>query len=183
MILGIILGFYGKFPPEDLLLQGILLLSLFFTGYYRARKLLFQDAFFGISVISLFILIGVISVSLRLPQHNPAHYTNSPFITSNESTILEGEVLEILKPGLYQEKYIVRATQFNGEPGTGKILLNISRDSLLTPLKIGDRIAAGAGISKINTPLNPYQFNYSDYMANLGVLRQMNASGMEVILL
>ena len=183
MILGIILGFYGKFPPEDLLLPGILLLSLFFTGYYRARKLLFQDAFFGISVISLFIFIGVISVSLRLPQHNPAHYTNSFFITSNESTILEGEVLEILKPGLYQDKYIVRATQLNGEPVTGKILLNFSRDSLLTPLKIGDRIAAAGGITKINTPLNPYQFNYSDYMENLGVLRQINASGHEVVIL
>ena len=183
MILGIILGFYGKFPPGDLWLPGIPLLALFFINYFRARKLLFQDAFFGICVISLFVFIGVFAVSLRLPQHNPAHYTNSTFTNSNTPTILGGEVVEILKPGVFQDKYIVQATDMNGEPVTGKILLNISRDSLVPALKIGDRIAAGAAITKINTPLNPYQFNYSDYMENLGVLRQMNASRNEVIIL
>lgn len=183
MILGIILGFYGKFPPGDLWLPGILLLTLFFISYFRTKKLLFQDAFFGISVISLFIFLGVFAVSLRLPQHNPAHYINSPFTNSNTPTILRGEVVEILKPGAFQDKYIVQATEMNGEPVTGKILLNITRDSLVPALKIGDRIAAGAAITKINTPLNPYQFNYSDYMANLGVLRQINASGNEVVIL
>lgn len=183
MILGIILGFYGKFPPGDLWLPGILLLTLFFLSYFRAKKLLFQDVFFGISVISLFIFLGVFAVSLRLPQHNPAHYINSPFTNSKTPTILRGEVVEILKPGAFQDKYIVQAIELNGESVTGKILFNISRDSLVPALKIGDRIAAGAAITKINTPLNPYQFNYSDYMANLGVLRQMNASGNEVIIL
>jgi competence protein ComEC len=36
-------------------------------------------------------------------------------------------------------------------------------------------------ISPINTPLNPYQFNYSDYMENLGVLRQMNVQQEAVL--
>ncbi|MEP6260977.1 MAG: ComEC/Rec2 family competence protein [Gillisia sp.] len=183
VILGIILGFYGKFPPGDLWLPGTLLLSVFLMGYFRAKKLLFQDAFFGISVISLFIFIGVFAVSLRLPQHNPAHYTNSTYTNSNTPNILSGEIVEILKPGVFQDKYIVQAIEMNGEPVTGKILLNISRDSLVPGLKIGDRIAAGAAIAKINTPLNPYQFNYSDYMENLGVLRQINASRNEVIIL
>ena len=183
MILGIILGFNVKFPPGDLWLPGILLWALFFLSYFRAKKLLFQDAFFGLSVISLFIFIGVFSVSLRLPQHNPAHFTNSTYAASTNHTILSGEIVEILKPGVFQDKYIVQAKEMNGEPVTGKILLNISRDSLVIPLKIGDRIAAGAAITKINTPLNPYQFNYSDYMENLGVLRQMNASRSEVIIM
>ncbi|QED38191.1 ComEC/Rec2 family competence protein [Antarcticibacterium arcticum] len=162
---------------------GALIFLLFIISYIRSKKLFLQDGLFGVIVILSFIFIGIFSVSLRLPQNIPLHYVNHLYVQSAKPGILIGEVVEILKPGAYQDKYIVRARDLNGEPVSGKILLNISRDSLPQHYKIGDRIAIGSTITNINTPLNPYQFNYRQYMENLGVYRQVNASGNEVIFL
>lgn len=183
LILGIILGCYFEFPTNVLWPWGALLFLLFVTSYARSKKIFLQDALFGVIAILSFIFIGVFSVSLRLPQNVPTHYVNHPYVQNAQQGILTGEVVEILKPGAYQDKYIVSTREINGEPVTGKILLNISRDSLPVLYKIGDRIAAGSAITSINTPLNPYQFNYRRYMENLGVYGQVNAEGKEVIFL
>ncbi len=183
LILGIILGFYFELPAEKLWPWGAVLLILFLISYFRSKKLFLQDGLFGASVFAFFIFLGIFAVSLRLPQNEPTHYSNHPYGNNEQQTILVGEVVEILKPGVFQDKYIIRAGELNGELVTGKILLNISRDSLGVPFKIGDKVAAGSRITNINAPLNPYQFNYRHYMENLGVLRQMNAAGTEVIFL
>jgi competence protein ComEC len=178
---GIILGFYLKLPVESLLPWGGLFLIIFAISYFRAKKLFFKDIFFGISCFAMFLFIGIFTTSIHLPQNRPNHYLNLlAEATPEENQLLIAEVTEKLKPGLYQEKYMIKAKLYNAQPAEGKVLLNVSKDPENRQYEIGDNLALPAKFLEINAPLNPHQFNYRNYMENLGVLRQINSSSNQI---
>ena len=179
---GIILGFYLKLPVDNLLPVGSIILIIFIFSYFRAKKLFFQDIFFGISCVAMFIFIGIFSASIQQPQNRPNHYINllaEEFPEQNH--LLIAEVTEKLKPALYQDKYIVKAKQFKGQPAEGKVLLNVSKDSLTRQFKVGDKLVLPAEFLQINTSLNPHQFNYRNYMENMGVFMQINSGSSQIL--
>jgi len=179
---GIIIGFYLKLPVERLLIGGGILLLIFTFSFIRAKKLFFQDIFFGVSCFMMFIFIGIFSTSLHLPQNRPNHYLNLISEASPEpDPILLAEVTEKLKPGLYQDKYILKTNFYNGHRTEGKVLLNVSKEPENTQYELGDKIVLPANFIEINTPLNPYQFNYRQYMEGLGVLRQINIRPSQIL--
>lgn len=180
VIAGILLGSYFRFSTESLWLACPVLLLFFVIGYFRAKKLFLQDLFFGIWVITSFVYIGILTATLHLPQNKPSHYINHLVEEPASSAILIASVEEKLKPGLFQEKYILNALEWNGKPVTGKILLNLNREDETTVFEVGERLALPADLKAINKPLNPHQFNYSEYMENLGVLRQISTSKNQV---
>jgi len=181
-MMGIILGFYLKLPVESLLPWGSLVLIVFIFSYFRAKKLFFQDILFGISCFAMFLFIGIFSTSIHLPQNGPNHYLNLLAETPpQQNQLLITEVTEKLKPGLYQEKYIVKVKHYNGQPAEGKVLLNVSKNPEDRQYEIGDNLAFPAEFIEINAPLNPHQFNYRHYMESLGVLRQINTSSNQIL--
>ncbi|MFO7720558.1 MAG: DUF4131 domain-containing protein, partial [Gillisia sp.] len=180
LIAGIVLGFYFKFPVSSLLPYGLVLFISFIFSFLRARKLFFQDIFFGINCALIFLFLGLLGSSLQLPENDPNHYIHQ---TSENASVqpqnLIAEVTEKLKPGLFQDKYIVSVKSIQDKKATGKILLNITRTPEMQEFQAGNLLALPFRVSNINTPLNPNQFNYRAYMANLGVSGQLNLGGNE----
>jgi len=128
------------------------------------------------------VFLGLLGASIQLPKNDPNHYTHQ----TSENSSLSGqrfiaEVSEKLKPGLFQDKYIVSAKNIQDKKATGKILLNITRTPEMEELQPGDLVALPFMVSEINTPLNPHQFNYRAYMVNLGVSGQLNLSRNEIL--
>jgi competence protein ComEC len=181
-MMGIILGFYLKLPVGSLLPWGAACLIIFTFSYFRAKKLFFQDIFFGISCFVMFLFIGIFSTSIHLPQNRPNHYLNLlAEAASEQNQLLIAEVTEKLKPGLYQEKYIIKAKFYNSQPAEGKVLLNVSKDPENRQYEIGDNLVLPVKFIEINAPMNPHQFNYRNYLENLGVLRQINSSSNQIL--
>ena len=182
LIAGIVLGFYFKFPVSSLVPFGLVLFTSFIFSFFRARKLFYQDIFFGINCALIFLFLGFLGASLQLPENDPNHYIHQ--ISENSSVsgqILIAEVTEKLKPGLFQDKYIVSVKSIQNKKATGKILLNIKRTPEMEEFQPGNLLALPFLVSNINTPLNPHQFNYRVYMANLGVSGQLNLSRNEAL--
>ncbi|CAM4308573.1 ComEC/Rec2 family competence protein [Gillisia limnaea] len=182
LIAGIVLGFYFKFPVPSLVAFGMLLFIAFIFSFFRARKLFFQDIFFGINCALIFLFLGFLSTSLHLPENDPNHYLHQ--VSKNPSVSGErliAEVTEKLKPGLFQDKYIVSVKSIQDKKASGKILLNITRTPEVQEFQPGNLLALPFRVSNINTPLNPHQFNYRAYMANLGVYGQLNLNRNEVL--
>ena len=182
LIAGIVLGFYFKFPVAYIVPYGLILFISFIFSFFRARKLFFQDIFFGINCVLIFLFLGFLSASLHLPENNPIHYLHSasknPLVSDQH---LIAEVTEKLKPGLFQDKYIVALKTIQDKKAAGKILLNITRTPEMEEFQPGNLLAIPFSVTEINTPLNPHQFNYRAYMANLGVSGQLNLSRNEVL--
>lgn len=181
IILGVALGFFLKLPVEDLFFPGLIIFFIFLFAFFRARRLLLPDFFFGITTVSILIFLGLLTVSINLPENDPNHYTHVLTEGSNTKSVLIADVSEKLKPGLFQDRYILSVKKIAGKNVTGKLLLNISRDLENQPFFPGDRLVILASYSKINKPLNPYQFDFAKYMENLKVYGQINIDGSEVL--
>ncbi|WP_373059684.1 ComEC/Rec2 family competence protein [Zunongwangia sp. H14] len=159
---------------------------LFLFSYLRARKNLFQDAFFGIVACIFFSIVGIGTVFIHSPENQPTHYLNIAE-AGNSPEFLEIKIEEELKPALYTEKYIAQVTaaynasfQNFSKSIHGKLLLNIQKDSA-TRWKIGQHLIVPNRLSSFEQPLNPYLFNYGNYMEQLGVSRQLNLSAEEIL--
>ncbi|HSM64403.1 MAG TPA: ComEC/Rec2 family competence protein, partial [Gillisia sp.] len=125
----------------------------------------------------LFTFLGLLTVYTHIPENNPKHYINLDQPTKKDnSSLLIADVAEVLKPGLFQDRYILKLRLHDTINAEGSLLLNISRDQTLPRLKIGQRLAIKGNLEDIKGNLNPYQFDYSRYMKTLGVYKQLNLS-------
>ncbi|HSP39871.1 MAG TPA: ComEC/Rec2 family competence protein [Gillisia sp.] len=182
VMLGVMLGFYLELPVNLLFVPFIILLAGFLFAYFRSRRLFLQDMAFGIPVYLLFIFFGITTTTLQNPRNIPSHYIHL-LQDKTEVSMVTGDISEKLKPGLFHDKYILSVKEINKLPVTGKILLNITRDTLTASYEVGQKLVVAGEIRNINSPLNPYQFDYRRHMEKLGVHGQMNSDPEEVLTL
>lgn len=144
-----------------------------------SRKQLIQSTYFGIAVYSSFFSLGYFSYQMRLPQFQAAHYSHIAF--DDTVQVIQLKIGQPLKPDTFNTKYFAQVNAINGIPTKGKILLNVSKDSIQKHLAADAVILVYASIAEIPKPLNPHQFDYSEYMKSLGVYGQIRVSEKQII--
>ncbi|HSP12807.1 MAG TPA: ComEC/Rec2 family competence protein, partial [Salegentibacter sp.] len=179
---GILAGFFLNIPLEYLFLVIGGLFLTFLILYFRARRQLFPDIYFGILVFITTFSLGILTASLHKPANNPKHYINAEVSSAN--TFLQARIAEKLKPTAYNNRYLIKAEAFRiDEKNTvaeGKILLSTGRNSV--EFQVGDVILLPyEKASDINSPLNPYQFDYRNYMEKQAVLKQLRLNSEEIL--
>ncbi|WP_299435262.1 ComEC/Rec2 family competence protein [uncultured Maribacter sp.] len=177
LVVGILIGTYTKITIHSaFLFTGISLTALgvcFFTLKKDIRHFLFT-----VFMICTTISLGVLTTTLNTPLNYDSHYSHHKTSSPKTCTL---KITEVLKPNTYYKKYIAEVKTIENKKYSGKILVNISKDSLYFPLHIDDEIKTVASLKEINAPLNPYQFNYKKYMQTLGVYHQVNLKHENVI--
>jgi len=181
LILGIIAGFYFEIPKIPFF---IFLASLFITfclAFLRARRQLFDDVFLGICTWSFIFCLGIVTAYLHQPKNQPEHYIH---LENSETEIIQIRITEKLKPNLYAQAYLAEAEAIfsdkNSRPVTGKILLSISKDSITKELSAGMKLLVPNKLRNIAEPLNPYRFNYRNFMQKQRVERQLQITNAEI---
>ena len=178
LVLGILASHF--FPIEILVLNFLLaILFAVFILWLFARKQFFQNVYFGIAAYLCFFSLGYFSYQIRLPQFRPNHY--SQVISENNRELLQLKIIQNLKPDAFNQKYFAEINTVNGEETEGKILLNISKDSLSKTFSSDEILLVFASISEIPKPQNPHQFDYSKYMQSLGVSGQLHLSEKDIL--
>lgn len=176
LLLGVISGFYIDIPLGYIFFGLTACLLLFALAFIRAKKLLFNDILFGVVCYLLFFITGFATTALHLPKNQNEHYIN---LVSSERfsnpPVLAVTINEVLKPDLYSAKYIADVERVNNSPAHGKILLLIPKDSTSANLNVGDSFLINSELKDIPRPLNPHQFDYHQFMANKGILKQTRA--------
>ncbi len=178
LVLGILTAHF--FPISTFLLKYILafLLGVIILWLW-ARKQLIQTVYFGIATYLCFFAIGYFSYQIHLPQFQPKHYSH--LVSNQTAEILQFKITQTLKPDKFNFKYFADMNAINGVPTMGKILLNVSKDSLSKSFYPDEIILVYATIYEIPKPLNPHQFDYSAYMKSLGVYGQLRISEKEIL--
>lgn len=184
LALGILTGFSLQIPGAYLwILTGCIFISFSFA-FFRAKRQILDDIFFGINTWILIFVLGIMTAHLNKPQNIPRHYEN---FKNTEAKYLQISITESLKQNAYTLPYLVEAEKLifeNSEKKiSGKILLNIDRDSAVDNLKPGIKALVPFRLSKIREPLNPYRFNYREYMHNQRVESQLNLNSAEISIL
>ena len=180
LTIGILLAHYFshslKITPYALLIG----LGLIFILWVIALKKLFQNSAFGIATYMVFILIGYVNFQYRLPENIPSHFINQA--STEEANFLELKIAKELKPDNYNLKYIANLQALNGNTTTGDVLLLIKKDSIENSFRLDDILLINTSIETINSPQNPHQFDYAQYMKTLGVYGQVRSLPSQIIL-
>lgn len=178
LVLGILAAHH--FPISLLILKPLLLLLFtVFVLWLIARKQLLQQVYLGLATYLCFFAIGFFSYQIRLPEFNSKHYTHINFEDSPK--IIQIKITQTLKPDSYNHKYFAEVNAVNETPTTGKILVNVSKDSLTNSILPDQVLLIYASVSEISKPQNPHQFDYSKYMQLQGVYGQLRISENEII--
>lgn len=171
--LGLYFPTYSKYGWGLLIVFGIGLL----WSYWRSRKQVFQDNWFAFFAFACFLGIGVMNTHQKQVLNDPQHYLHQEL--ENELPFLL-QLKEELKSSPYYYNYIAEVEQIDTQKTRGKILLSIRRDSLLEAYLLDTELWVYHHPENIQKALNPYQFDYADYMARRGVYKRIRVSSDEV---
>lgn len=182
LVLGILTGYLFTFSTYTISIVLIFKFLLLGFIYFFEKNRLSLSAAYPIVTLLLFFVIGIACVSFQNDLNKKGHYTVSDFSESNSHSILLS-IHSQLRSSLFHHKFNAKILQLNGQKTHGKILLNISKDSIKPKFSIGDKILVRARLIEVNAPKNPYQFNYKKYLERQHIYRQINISNQEYIVL
>ena len=171
LIFGILLGFFlepGLFPT-------FLFLGLSLVFLVLAWK---TGRFFSMATSFATIGFGTLITLVALGKGLPSHYSH---LEVKETGVWRVKILEVLKPNSYQQRYVVTVEAFEKEKSTGKLILNIAKDSLLEPFQVDDDVILLAEIEDLNPSLNPHQFDYKDYLKKQGIHHQLSVQSTAIL--
>jgi competence protein ComEC len=94
--------------------------------------------------------------------------------------LLQLKVTEVLKSDVYNHKFISEVQFSDRRRSSGKVLVNVKKDSLIETYTLDDILLVSSEIKLLPKPLNPYQFDYSKYLKTLGVYGQIRISNLEI---
>jgi len=170
VLLCVILGIYiqhfekiWKFGFSSLLiLNCAFLLLLFFFTILQRKKL------FTLLCFLSFCTFGISATYISNSKNYSNHYTNLTYTSS--SALLK--ISKRLKSNSYYDKYIAKVIQIGKVSSIGSILLNIKK--LNEERLIENQLILLKPIyNEIKPPLNPYQFDYKNYLLKQGVTHQI----------
>ncbi|HKJ06921.1 MAG TPA: DUF4131 domain-containing protein, partial [Flavobacteriaceae bacterium] len=152
LVLGIITGNYFFVEMEYLTAMLITAVVVFSITYILVKQKYFTKNTISILGFMVLFLIGFSSINFRNIKNKNNHYTQ--YLTEfSEALLVQLKVEEVLKPSAYYTKYEVQLNSINKTNYTGKLLLQIKKDSEAVNLNIDDVIFAKAKLKSINKPL------------------------------
>lgn len=170
LIIGITIGY--QFSIDIYYIFGLTLLNLIalFLVYFYAAKNINSGFFFSILTLSIFILIGMLSIKIQNDFKNEKYYGN---FTNNKENEIYFKITKRLKPTKYDNKYEAEIISLNKHHTIGKVLLNSKKDSLYKTPKIGAIYYTKTELRPINKPKNPFEFDYNAYLKNKQIKYQI----------
>jgi competence protein ComEC len=111
----------------------------------------------------------MISIKSRNLQYQKDHYLN--FVEVENKSILK--ISKILRNNKKYNRYEANIIEMNGQNVMGKVLLNTEKDSLDKVFNIDELLYSPNQLKEIRRPLNPYEFDYKEYLKNQQIVHRM----------
>ena len=124
-------------------------------------------------VLLMMVFLGVFVSKINIPTFSKSHYSHLEKISDNQSHQLEFIIKKRLKPTAYNHRYYVELLKIDSTRVSGTLLMNLDKESTAENINVSARILTTAVLQNVKPPLNPYQFNYKNYLENLGIYHQI----------
>ena len=178
LVLGILFGFFIDVQINYLTIIFIGLFVVLALSYWQSNKSFSPNLSFNILTYLVSFFLGISTVVIHNNLNNQDHYSH--FITDENNTVLV--IDKVLKPSNYHDKYEASVLEINNILTKGKVLLNIQKDSLLE-LNVDDKLYVESDFNEVNSPKNPFYFDYKKYLEKQQIYHQLFTSNTEFFLL
>ncbi|AJR02298.1 competence protein [Siansivirga zeaxanthinifaciens CC-SAMT-1] len=178
-IIGIIICHYSNMSPTQSIVVSCVLTCALLIILIASKNKFNQSIWFGCVAYVTAISIGVLTTNLHNQIHFKNHYSKI-ILNENDQVLVAFKIKEILKPGKYHNKYVAQIIKINKQEAQGKVLLNIVKDSTKNNIDVDNIYITKTDLKTINTPLNPSEFNYKDYLMIQYIYHQIYLSKQEL---
>lgn len=178
LVLGILFGFFIDVEINSLVIVLIGLLVVLGLSYWQSNKSFSPNISFNIFTYILSFFLGIATVTVHNDLNKENHYSH--FITDDNNTVLV--IDKVLKSSIYHDKYEVSVLKVNNISTVGKVLLNIQKDTL-SKLKVDGKLYLKSDFKEVNSPKNPYYFDYKKYLEKQQIHHQLSISNTEYLAL
>jgi competence protein ComEC len=178
-ITGILLAYFLK-PLVSIVFVCLTVAVLVFIGaYYLSKTNLKRHLLFGIATNLLAFSIGITTQTVHTDYNQQSNYTHYKNIFDKNHTF-KLTLREKLKSTAFNERYIVLLNSIDNEKASGRILLNINKDSVNHSFVIGNQLKINALLQKNTKQKNPNQFDYQNYLENKQIYAQLYVEPNEI---
>ncbi len=178
-VAGILLAHYWL-PSFGLLIGFLVVIFLLFIGsYFLFKNKKIANFYFGVASWVLSFVVGIVAVFIHNNRFDTDNYSNKIKNFEKQHTI-ELVLREKLKTSNQNYRFIAVVKKIDSEICTGKLLLNINKDSLNHAFFIGENLQITSNLISNKIPKNPGQFDYSKYLENKSIFSQVYASPLDI---
>ena len=171
-IIGILFAYYYKINPEYIVLILFTGLLTFTVALLYSKRRNASPIIFGLSTYLLAFIIGLTTQVTHTESNQKNNYINYKALFDKTQN-LEVTVREKLRSSQYNDRYIVLVKKINDSETTGRILLNIRKNSLEQSIKIGTHLRISGILIENSKAKNPNQFDYGKYLENKQIYAQI----------
>jgi competence protein ComEC len=171
-ILGILVAFYLK--PELTIVFIFLLISLLLLtiSYVVQKYTIGNTVYFGLITYIVSLFVGTTTQIVHTDYYRKSNYTHENNFFEKPH-ILSLVIREKLKSTNFNDRYIALINHIDSKKCSGRILLNIRKDSLSHPFETGTSLYIKGTAYKNKPPNNPNQFDYSAYLEKKQIYAQL----------
>lgn len=181
LIIGIIIGSFLDISLNASIYLTLPLLILLFIIFLISKKQFKKTIWFGVVGFTSMISIGVLTTNFHNQKNFASHYTHVVSKSTDSLNAITFRIREVLKSGNYYDKYVIDLIGIDNKKVSGKSLLNIEKDTLTPPLKVDELYITKTAFKDLITPLNPYQFNYKEYLEKKYIYHQVFTSNSTML--
>ncbi|MDQ6528183.1 ComEC/Rec2 family competence protein [Flavobacterium sp. LHD-85] len=179
-ILGVIASYYLHFSVSTiafLVLSGFITFCIVFYWHLKRNK---KSILLGVLSYFLSFCTGAFTIISHTENLQNDNYTHcKPAFKKTQSFTLL--LREKLKSNDYSDRYIGLVKTISGKPYSGKVIVNVQKDSSNNHLIIGNNIKIQTVLQQNKPSKNPNQFDYSRYLADKQIYAQIYCQKKEIL--
>lgn len=179
-LFGILFCYYCK-PSLGIAISVFIVAIIVFTIlYFLIKRNKRFTTSFGINTYFISFVIGILTLLLHTNSLQKSNYIHCKKAFETPQ-IITFTLREKLKSNAYNDRFIAIINNIDGENYSGKIIVNIQKDSLKN-LIIGNVIKVKTVLQQNSSNKNPNQFDYGKYLADKQIYAQIYTNKTEIVI-
>ncbi len=176
-ILGILLGSSLEIKVSTTLIGLFSSICALFIIWKMVDKPFSKTYIFTVAAIISFILFGLTLTKVHHPKNYPNHYTHFiPHKNAENSIGIQFSIKERLKPTSFYNVYIASIKRIHNKKAKGLLLIRTQRKDSSQLLDVGSTYITCTQLESTPKPLNPNQFDYSNYLSKRYIYHRATVS-------
>ena len=178
-VAGILVVYYLK--PTVLLVFSLLFVAVcaFTIAYFVSKRNAVNAIYFGLATYFLAFGIGASTQIIHTDSFQSNNYIHHESIFEKKH-LVSVTVREKLRSSSFNDRYVVLVNQIDGVAKSGRLLLNVRKDSLNHAFETGTHLQIKGSLYQNGPAKNPNQFDYGKYLENKQIYAQMYADVSEM---
>jgi len=178
-IIGILFAFYFQPSPQFSFTLLFITFCSFATAHFIAKNKVVNPIYFGLATYFLAFGIGTTTQIIHTNAFQKSNYIHHKVLFDKPHSVTV-TIREKLRSSSYNDRYIAIVNQVDQSVKTGRILLNVRKDSLNHPFEIGTHLQIDGSLYKNEPSKNPNQFDYGKYLEGKKIYAQMYADASDI---